>query len=99
MRISDWSSYVCSSDLHPTESTRSRIGVDRMRLRAVGLVHPVALFVQALELCPRQAFMQDLLELVQPGDPYAVGQVARSAGRRVGKEGVSTCRSRWSPVP
>src|SRR3546814_12623634 len=26
-------------------------------------------------------------------------QVARSEERRVGKEGVSTCRSRWSPDP
>src|SRR3546814_12907595 len=30
-----------------------------------------------------------------PSDGF--GRVSRSEGRRVGKEGVSTCRSRWSP--
>src|SRR3546814_14709745 len=32
-------------------------------------------------------------------DGYAIGdlRLARSEERRVGKEGVSTCRSRWSP--
>src|SRR3546814_13775380 len=28
---------------------------------------------------------------------FAVTRAVRSEGRRVGKEGVSTCRSRWSP--
>src|SRR3546814_14544565 len=31
------------------------------------------------------------------GDPLDIGLLARSEERRVGKECVSTCRSRWSP--
>src|SRR3546814_8249811 len=62
MRISDWSSDVCSSDLHRFEPRHQRCVVG----------------VAAL-------------------DPHAlvVGQ-QRSEERRVGKECVSTCRSRWS---
>src|SRR3546814_8454597 len=41
-----------------------------------------------------------VLEAVAPGLRFDVGQIAkipRSEERRVGKECVSTCRSRWSP--
>src|SRR3546814_4546148 len=64
MRISDWSSDVCSSDLHQ----RRQAGlVDKDR----GLDRP---------------------ETGLAGDVEE-----RSEERRVGKEWVSTCRSRWSP--
>src|SRR3546814_15563325 len=33
------------------------------------------------------------------GPDYAAGVAQRSEERRVGKEGVSTCRSRWSRCP
>src|SRR3546814_2234007 len=68
MRISDWSSDVCSSDL-------DRLG-------------------HYWTPSPR------LTELVEQGLTFATsGQRAqtRSEERRVGKECVSTCRSRWSP--
>src|SRR3546814_4121274 len=77
MRISDWSSDVCSSDL-------GQIGL-RHRDDAAFLAvddrdgwTPVALARDA--------------PVVQ-----AVVHHARSEERRVGKECVSTCRSRWSP--
>src|SRR3546814_1753127 len=82
MRISDWSSDVCSSDLRrPVRpfavQRRPRI---RPGLEQVGDVE---------------------MRLGVPDDqPAAVGQPAvqpRSEERRVGKECVSTCRSRWSP--
>src|SRR3546814_16982421 len=45
-----------------------------------------------------------LVKFIQPGGEshpitrnYAEGRGSRSEERRVGKEGVSTCRSRWSP--
>src|SRR3546814_5750328 len=67
MRISDWSSDVCSSDLgEPAE-----IGV-----------RPVAFAPEHRR------------EAVQPGAQPGEG---RSEERRVGKECVSTCRSRWPP--
>src|SRR3546814_1017900 len=75
MRISDWSSDVCSSDL--------RHGQEHIRvMRGVGLRTP-----------PGNA-PEDAAD--RPGAVIIV-KVARSEERRVGKECVSTCRSRWSP--
>src|SRR3546814_13403721 len=74
MRISDWSSDVCSSDLHAHEllGGEFRIG-DRQ---------------PAVPALPGQIVRQ------QPQHPT---RPDRSEERRVGKECVSTCRSRWSP--
>src|SRR3546814_7144462 len=87
MRISDWSSDVCSSDLRIAASTLGCIPDD---LRAVGDTlgryervqqHPIAMLTGEL-----QRFRTDSSE-----------DDRRSEERRVGKECVSTCRSRWSP--
>src|SRR3546814_7649042 len=78
MRISDWSSDVCSSDLKLRQ--RSREELERL--------------VEERTRDLRTA--QD--GLVQSAKLAALGQMsARSEERRVGKECVSTCRSRWSP--
>src|SRR3546814_2357356 len=99
MRISDWSSDVCSSDLddlhaveqrlrHPQRVRRGRehhirqVVVD---LEVVILEAVVLLRIEHLEQCRRRVAAVVLAELV------------RSEERRVGKECVSTCRSRWSP--
>src|SRR3546814_18968722 len=78
MRISDWSSDVCSSDLRPcsaacaASSVASTIGVPTSCAARCGAI----------------------------GAGKAVGLIAsRSEERRVGKEGVSTCRSRGSAFP
>src|SRR3546814_1278175 len=79
MRISDWSSDVCSSDL------QGLISQDQLR---------IALMEQEQNNIP--------LGLIQDG---FIGEERRlewvdglrSEERRVGKECVSTCRSRWSP--
>src|SRR3546814_7502679 len=64
MRISDWSSDVCSSDLHTDQGTPPNSSASpRPRLS-----------------CSDR-----------------IGASMRSEERRVGKECVSTCRSRWSP--
>src|SRR3546814_9743551 len=76
VRISDWSSDVCSSD----------------RLRADGLEGPAA---PLFDLGPKGGRGE-----VQRHDgtgPVAALAEDRSEERRVGKECVSTCRSRWSP--
>src|SRR3546814_21056712 len=95
MRISDWSSDVCSSDLSRTAirrsgmaatvSTRLWIGVkccatNKVRTRPVTWIYV-------------DGRGRDLQTLVT--DIQAV--IARSEERRVGKECVSTCRSRLSP--
>src|SRR3546814_5397020 len=79
MRISDWSSDVCSSDLE-TKTGRDR-AADPFRRE------------QPLPLGP--------LPRHQRYDEADIGSgvdgKSRSEERRVGKECVSTCRSRWSP--
>src|SRR3546814_6786501 len=71
MRISDWSSDVCSSDLVARRAILRR---------------------QAEHLATRGD--QRALAAGRDADALDVG---RSEERRVGKECVSTCRSRWSP--
>src|SRR3546814_2586705 len=71
MRISDWSSDVCSSDL----------------LQLPGFAGQPAI--------QSDAFLDTMRERVLA---YVDDQkLTRSEERRVGKECVSTCRSRWSP--
>src|SRR3546814_7352938 len=65
MRISDWSSDVCSSDLVIYETNIAVAGRRRWG--------------------------------PQPNAMPSIGEDRRSEERRVGKECVSTCRSRWSP--
>src|SRR3546814_5239896 len=71
MRISDWSSDVCSSDL--LDVTGGRQLAQLFKPRTDRLVIEIFALVG---IAPR---------------------LQRSEERRVGKECVSTCRSRWSP--
>src|SRR3546814_2268354 len=82
MRISDWSSDVCSSDLQPHPSVADRLALVRSRGRGGHEGLPAPLIVR-----------QHLIDLVP--EPVEVDAM-RSAECRVGKECVSTCRSRWS---
>src|SRR3546814_14828817 len=77
MRISDWSSDVCSSDLCP----RTRPARARTRCDHGGAPHCRDAGARHRSAC--RARHRD----------------RRSEERRVGKECVSTCRSRWSPYP
>src|SRR3546814_9136093 len=81
MRISDWSSDVCSSDL--------TIWCRHFE-PAMPVLHQGE---QPLEIGFGQAvFLQHVSHMVD----HEV-DLERSEERRVGKECVSTCRSRWSP--
>src|SRR3546814_3442448 len=84
MRISDWSSDVCSSDLVETPDGGN------WNLDAPELFE----FFQA-------ASDLGAAILVHPWDMMGTDTMPkyRSEERRVGKECVSTCRSRWSPYP
>src|SRR3546814_5071193 len=98
MRISDWSSDVCSSDL-------------KQRLKAEGGAEvrvQLALEVGGREIMAGhhvapEAGDQPLLQIIEDAvaidgaDLVPVDRQLRSEERRVGKECVSTCRSRWSP--
>src|SRR3546814_19490482 len=80
MRMSDWSSDVCSSDLGS--------GFD---LAASGTE-------AALRAGMRYAVIQvAAVVLMLAGVVMHAHATGRSEERRVGKECVSTCRSRWSP--
>src|SRR3546814_3026442 len=86
MRISDWSSDVCSSDL-----TEQLLGLDELPGAADSTTE---LGRAGQELAAMQsAFRRSPWAHRNPVDV----EVPRSEERRVGKECVSTCRSRWSP--
>src|SRR3546814_3209025 len=85
VRISDWSSDVCSSDLQGLFAIVRDEGQD---------------FAEFGEALQRVAGGDDLVLLLGGDDRRRLQQAAlgqRSEERRVGKECVSTCRSRWSP--
>src|SRR3546814_7890631 len=99
MRMSDWSSDVCSSDLLPgialVIAGRSACAAGagaRGAIVLAGLGDAIAFFHRLL-------LGHGGGRGESGGNPCAkrdTGEV-RSAERRVGKECVSTCRSRWSP--
>src|SRR3546814_11814461 len=95
MRISDWSSDVCSSDLTidriggghrvaaDTVATQARTG----RTQSAGEALLPAREIAACGKLQAQAL---------PAHLYRQRNLRRSEERRVGKECVRTCRSRWS---
>src|SRR3546814_15329733 len=103
MRISDWSSDVCSSDLTLTEALIVARGkkclpgltklLDEFQLVAIELDGIRAERAAAAYKLWGKGFHPASLNF---GDCFAYA-TARSEERRVGKECVSTCRSRWSP--
>src|SRR3546814_13726476 len=96
MRISDWSSDVCSSDL-----------------RIIGIIEgdsdPQSFIPELIAHHAAGRFPFDTLIQTFPLDQINEAVAAQARGecikvvlirseeRRVGKECVSTCRSRWSP--
>src|SRR3546814_8311378 len=98
MRISDWSSDVCSSDLlavdilanilqhsvlDPEELARERTVI----LQEIGQAHDT----------PDDIIFDHFQATAFPDQPIGFPVLGRSEERRVGKECVSTCRSRWPP--
>src|SRR3546814_18251265 len=145
MRISDWSSDVCSSDLTPKDLEPDRLkDLDLTKLGADVSSAQQRILVNLLDQMDRaspdmrnSALMLDFLESPQASRAFQMvegmsdsggfadwmaGSVGRgglnqnfgnysqgyrgavaiqqesSEERRVGKECVSTCRSRWSPL-
>src|SRR3546814_11768367 len=96
MRISDWSSDVCSSDLYALhcrmESAVDGDGSCSPHCNACGLVW----FDRDIETAITRGGGMRHDVVVDPDDRITDSAV-RSEERRVGQEGVSKCRSRWSP--
>src|SRR3546814_12947613 len=99
MRISDWSSDVCSSDL-------GTMGYGLPAAIGAQIAHPDKTVVCVSGDASVLMNIQELATATQHQTPVKLvlctnqhmGMV-RSEERRVGKECVSTCRSRWSPYP
>src|SRR3546814_21011252 len=102
MRISDWSSDVCSSDrFQVRQPSPVHLCNEQRQLEPTpfwfnasvtfwGCYHCCCLKQQAWSSC---IFYAEKLAAL----PDATHDDIRSEERRVGKECVSTCRSRWSP--
>src|SRR3546814_17759315 len=94
MRISDWSSDVCSSDLSAANRKSGMSARSKLGATANGGGRTMA---------ARTSNIQSGITRIPIG--AATAQPAtkpsstanRSEERRVGKEWVSTCRTRWSP--
>src|SRR3546814_10904911 len=92
MRISDWSSDVCSSDLQRGKlrpgfrDQGNPVFLADARTDQAARHHQRILAHFGISVGPRQ-ISAHIVEI----KPF------RSEERRVGKECVSTCRSRWSP--
>src|SRR3546814_18330027 len=90
MRISDWSSDVCSSDLldllnalvgAPLDAGTAHFQPSSLQVTTVDVGNPTTNLIPAQATAGFNVRFND----------------TRSEERRVGKECVSTCRSRWSP--
>src|SRR3546814_3443102 len=95
MRISDWSSDVCSSDLSFDAPLMFRQYFGPKRGGACRILSPGA----PERLRPQNQNAMLLISGVARAEACRYGQAGgrRSEERRVGKECASTCRSRWSP--
>src|SRR3546814_14430731 len=108
MRISDWSSDVCSSDLVDGTANKGKIGANAILgvsmavakaaaqeshqplYRYVGGVNANTLPVPLMNILNGGAHADNKID-------FQEFMIMRSDERRVGKECVRTCRSRWSP--
>src|SRR3546814_15616928 len=101
MRISDWSSDVCSSDLQEARAKLAAESADMSAEEALG--EPSAKTyrqaVTQIVIADVSMSLDNVLAVAGAAHENMGILVAglRSEERRVGKECVSTCRSRWSP--
>src|SRR3546814_14573903 len=100
MRISDWSSDVCSSDLKGRDLPvviRAKAGMTPLHVRGGRVTQRITRAAKQWPGTRYHAGMFAKPDLhVAPVTPERID--ARSEERRVGKECVRKCRSRGSPV-
>src|SRR3546814_16163396 len=100
MRISDWSSDVCSSDLDFLKHFSMVIGFLAVVTLALLVLsnHPNGVIPPEVSPTAARATQTRIAPVagVYAGAPGAAAP-ARSEARRAGKEWVSTCRSRGAP--
>src|SRR3546814_2910514 len=102
MRISDWSSDVCSSDLPTVRICRMMAELEEAQHGDIAAVRDWLERIATAE--PDDAWVCTDCGAVagtwsaRCGNCGAFNALRRSEERRVGKDCVSTCRSRWSPI-
>src|SRR3546814_15568284 len=115
MRISDWSSDVCSSDLQRLQvdafarfritnpvrmytaiRTEEKLQTQLATILGSSLRNELGKRTFATLLSPERGAVMDNIQVALNREAQKYG-AERSEERRVGKECVSTCRSRWSP--
>src|SRR3546814_12894326 len=104
MRISDWSSDVCSSDLLAVTGAKVRTTFTPDLPAVSDLQLDMGIRIPVLRDWPgnkpvngQAAYTSHVVELPVRNDDGSLRIVPRSEERRAGKGCVSTCRSRWSP--
>src|SRR3546814_19682558 len=109
MRISDWSSDVCSSDLNVRVGGDLRTGAGSMNGEDAVIGTVLMLIGQNSRVVATEASskLDQVAKTLPPGiqvnvvlnraESVGATVATRSEERRVGKECVSTCWSRWVP--
>src|SRR3546814_15243633 len=102
MRISDWSSDVCSSDLMDAVAlvmmcALPLTGVISLNEALAGFSDPNIVLIAALFVIGESLVRTGLAQRLGDWLIRRTGRSDRSEERRVGKECVRTCRSRGSP--
>src|SRR3546814_15345491 len=107
MRISDWSSDVCSSDLNSPRCTNdgeNRRGSIPAAMESIPAAYWIISPRAAITECPCCRSHRVTPRATEDGyhsmpwrEKVCALLPCRSEERRVGKECVRTCRSRWSP--
>src|SRR3546814_14488001 len=96
MRISDWSSDVCSSDLKARQPMSSQITAAFVYGSVAKKTDTAGSDID-LMLVSNELSYGELFSTLEDAGMMLGRPVNRSEERRVGTECVSTCRSRWSP--
>src|SRR3546814_15803055 len=104
MRISDWSSDVCSSDLYTNGDAGLTGGFRSPEIPAGPAMTRIAPPLSTQQLVPTdpdgeamQVGKDMVLRLLMVDDSVEAAEaIARSEERRVGKEWVSRCKSGWA---
>src|SRR3546814_15309550 len=98
MRISDWSSDVCSSDLGAFIIVTGMVHIINHALVPVGPLKSYSLYSGATDAMVQWWYGHSVVGFIlSVGFLGMMYYFVRSEERRVGNECVSTCRSRWSP--
>src|SRR3546814_19645113 len=97
MRISNWSSDVCSSDLPNMDGRNWQDAAYRAFTTEFDEVVLADTLCDPEELSRLRMLLDQQLSHLQGVIGRLANRLQRSEERRVGKECVSTCRSRWSP--